>query len=78
MACVLGLADGLQALGMLAAGLLTGVVSPLAALDLQAALLLAAGLLTLRTLPAGPSGVTAPAGGTADAKTAGPARRAID
>ncbi|MEV0847328.1 MFS transporter [Streptomyces sp. NPDC049954] len=76
MACVLGLADGLQAVGMLAAGLLTGVMSPLAALDLQAALLLAAGLLTLRTLPAGRSGATA--GAPADAKAAGPVRRAAD
>lgn len=51
MALVLGLSDGLQALGMLLAGLLTGVVDTLAALDIQAALLFCAGLLALRLHP---------------------------
>jgi hypothetical protein len=53
MASVLGLSDGLQALGMLAAGLLSGVVTTLAALDIQAALILAAGFLALKLVPSG-------------------------
>ncbi|MFI7386306.1 MFS transporter [Streptomyces sp. NPDC049813] len=51
LASVLGLADGLQALGMLAAGLLGGAAGTLPALNVQAALILAAGLLALKLIP---------------------------
>lgn len=44
MACVLGLSDGLQALGMLAAGLLSGALGPLAALNVQGTVLLLASI----------------------------------
>lgn len=51
MASVLGLSDGLQALGMLAAGLLSGVIGTLPALNAQVALILAAGFLAMKLLP---------------------------
>ncbi|MGY0489409.1 MFS transporter [Streptomyces sp. WG-D5] len=51
MASVLGLSEGLQALGMLAAGLLSGVIGTLAALYVQVALILAAGFLAMKLLP---------------------------
>ncbi|MEV5595337.1 MFS transporter [Streptomyces sp. NPDC052496] len=53
MASVLGLSDGLQALGMLAAGLLSGAAGTLPALNIQAALILAAGFLAMKLLPGG-------------------------
>lgn len=77
MACVLGLSDGLQALGMLAAGLLTGVMGTLSALNVQAALLLAAGLLTFRTLPRrlAPAKAPEPASASIGVPGIGPAGR---
>jgi MFS family permease len=50
MGTVLGLSDGFQALGMLAAGLLASVVPTVLALDVQAMLVLLAALLCTRTL----------------------------
>ncbi|MGW0336611.1 MFS transporter [Streptomyces sp. NPDC003011] len=81
MASVLGLSDGLQALGMLAAGLLSGVIGTLPALDVQAALILLAGVLALKLLPGGRTAKitnsgparapTTPAPGAAEARDCG-------
>ncbi|MEU9923033.1 MFS transporter [Streptomyces griseoluteus] len=76
MACVLGLSDGLQAVGMLAAGLLSGVIGVLPALNVQAALIMVAGFLALKLLPGGGRAVIADAGPTGAVADDGRATRA--
>ncbi|WP_046734372.1 MFS transporter [Streptomyces humi] len=50
MGSILGLSDGLQAVGMLTAGMLTGMLDTVVALNVQAGLLLVTGLLCVWTL----------------------------